>query len=104
LKSGLLGASASGPVFATGAGAFVVGLAVGACVFGGTAPIGVICAAAGLAIPTDSAPVMSNVRQLRDIGLNLFISNENPKTIQPLQRLAIPRQSHGRHRRGKSLR
>jgi hypothetical protein len=47
---------------------------------------------------------MSNVRQLRDIGLNLFISNENPKTIQPLQRLAIPRQSHGRHRRGKSLR
>jgi hypothetical protein len=46
---------------------------------------------------TAIAPVISNARQLRDIDLNLFISNENPKTQQLLQRLAIARQSPRRH-------
>jgi len=63
--------------------------------------MGAICAIAGFTIANASVPVINNARQLSDIELNLFISNENPSTIQPLQRHAIARQSPRRHSRPK---
>jgi hypothetical protein len=97
LKSGLLGASASGAVLAPGLGVFG-----GFGAAGRTVPMGAICATTGLAVTSASAPVISNVRKLRDIELNLFISNENPSPFRLLQRLLAARQSPGRHSRRKS--
>jgi hypothetical protein len=84
LKSGLLGASASGAGlapdlvagvagFAVGTGAAVLGLA------GGATPIGRICARAGLAaIPASAVNHKSELERRFISPINLFISNDNP--------------------------
>jgi hypothetical protein len=100
LKSGLVGASASGAAFAAG-GAFGFTCAGAGADFG-TEPIGAICASAGATDIPASTLVSSNVRKPRDIVSKPFISNENPSPRQSLQRLLIARQSPGRHSRRKS--
>jgi hypothetical protein len=103
LKSGLLGASASGAILVAGVGAFGfacvdAGLGLGGCfATGGTLPIGAICACAAPSAEPARTPVNSNARQPRDIEPNLFISNENPSMHRPLQRSARGRQSRWRH-------
>jgi hypothetical protein len=91
LKSGLLGVSASGaaPVF------FVAGLGLGCAdpagafwvAARGAMPMGLICASAGVAINPAAAVTFSNAKT-RDIELNLFISNENPASLQQHTALA----------------
>ena len=79
LKSGLVGASASGPVLPIDGACFGLTCAGAAPVFGGfaagggTLPIGATCASAGPAPTPTSMLVNSNVRQASDIDLNLFI-------------------------------
>jgi hypothetical protein len=109
LKSGLLGASASGAVLAApvvGFGLTCEGvvLVLGGFAAAGTVRSGAIWASAGPAVSPAKTLVTSKARQPLDIELNSFISNENPSIIQPLQRLRIARQSLRRHSRAKSVR
>jgi hypothetical protein len=74
----LVGASASGAVFEVvvagrGLGVATMGAAFGGFAVFGTVPSGWICASAGPAVTPTIRLVKSNVRQPRDIGLNLFI-------------------------------
>jgi hypothetical protein len=87
LKSGLLGASASGAVLAGPVAAFGLmcpgpGTAFDGFVATGAVPIGAIWAIAGPAVSPVTTLVNSNVRQPRDIDDNPFISNENPSSLQ----------------------
>jgi hypothetical protein len=83
LKSGLLGASASGAAFAPALAAGIADFGAGFAAGAGATPIGRICARAGFAATPASAANHKSELERRFIStINLFISNDNPASLK----------------------